>query len=151
MTRYLLDVNVLLALSLKTHLQHVAAAEWFHGSPGRLWATSPMTQAGLVRLLSNPGIVGAEITPQEAMARLAETMDSPSHEFWPDTLGFTEAVREPCDDLQGYRQVTDAYLLGLAFHNRGKLATFDSGIEFLQSIVAQAANVVEVIPTEPAQ
>ena len=110
-----------------------------------------MTQAGLVRLLSNQSIVGAEITPGEAMARLTETLDSPSHEFWPDTVGFAEAVREPCGDLQGYRQVTDAYLLGLAFHNRGKLATFDNGIEFLQSVVARTAKVVEVISTKPVQ
>jgi hypothetical protein len=30
--------------------------------------------------------------------------------------------------LQGHRQITDAYLLGLAAHNKAKLATMDKGI-----------------------
>jgi predicted nucleic acid-binding protein len=33
--------------------------------------------------------------------------------------------------MQGYRQITDAYLLGLAIHNKGKLATLDRGIRHL--------------------
>jgi predicted nucleic acid-binding protein len=33
--------------------------------------------------------------------------------------------------MQGHRQITDAYLLGLAIHNKGKLATLDRGIRHL--------------------
>jgi predicted nucleic acid-binding protein len=33
--------------------------------------------------------------------------------------------------MQGHRQTTDAYLLGLAIRNKGKLATLDRGIRHL--------------------
>ena len=33
--------------------------------------------------------------------------------------------------MQGHRQTTDAYLLGLAVFNKGKLATLDRGIVYL--------------------
>jgi uncharacterized protein len=45
--------------------------------------------------------------------------------------------------LQGHRQITDAYLLGLAIHNRGKLATLDRGI--LQLAGSDFAGHVELI------
>jgi predicted nucleic acid-binding protein len=31
--------------------------------------------------------------------------------------------------LTGHRQITDAYLVALAIHNKGKLATLDRGIQ----------------------
>jgi len=42
----------------------------------------------------------------------------------------------------GHQQVTDAYLLGLAIHYKGKLATFDQG---LGSMVGKARSAVELI------
>jgi predicted nucleic acid-binding protein len=42
--------------------------------------------------------------------------------------------------LTGHQQITDAYLIALAIHNRGKLATLDRGIAQLAP-----AGSVEVI------
>jgi predicted nucleic acid-binding protein len=41
--------------------------------------------------------------------------------FSPDSIELTGTR------LRGHQQITDAYLLGLALHHRGKLATMDEG------------------------
>ena len=62
----------------------------------------------------------------------------PSHEFWPDDIGYLDTN---LSGVLGHRQVTDAYLAGLARHHRGRLATFDSGLAALHNDVA------ELVPT----
>ena len=47
--------------------------------------------------------------------------------------------------LQGYRQLTDAYLLALASRHKGTLATFDRGLRTLAG--ATFASFLEVVPT----
>jgi hypothetical protein len=46
-------------------------------------------------------------------------------------IGFVAATREYENRLTGHQQVTDAYLLGLAMHKKGKLATMDRGVSEL--------------------
>jgi uncharacterized protein len=46
-------------------------------------------------------------------------------------ITFSEAVQPFQERLFGHRQVTDAYLLGLAIKNKGRLVTLDRGIEVL--------------------
>jgi len=55
----------------------------------------------------------------------------PGHRFWPMDSTLTEAVQPFRERLFGHRQVTDAYLLGLAIKNKGRLVTLDRGIETL--------------------
>ena len=47
------------------------------------------------------------------------------YEFWPDDLTYADA---PLGRIQGHKQVTDAYLVALAAHHGGKLATFDRAL-----------------------
>jgi hypothetical protein len=51
-----------------------------------------------------------------------------SHHFWPDSISVIDALKNIEGWLTGHRQITDAYLLSLAVHHRGKLATLDQGI-----------------------
>jgi hypothetical protein len=46
-------------------------------------------------------------------------------------IGFVAATRGFEPRLTGHQQVTDAYLLGLAMHKKGKLATMDKGVSEL--------------------
>ncbi len=46
-------------------------------------------------------------------------------------ISLAEAVQPFRERLFGHRQVTDAYLLGLAIKNKGRLVTLDRGIEVL--------------------
>lgn len=50
----LLDVNVLIALIDPRHVHHEPSHRWFqaHGCDG--WATCPLTQTALLRILGNP-------------------------------------------------------------------------------------------------
>jgi predicted nucleic acid-binding protein len=89
------------------------------------WATCPFTQAAFVRIISNPAFSPDAVTPPEAMSVLSSNLAHRFHRFCRVDLRFSEAVEDFRDGLVGHRQVTDAYLLGLAVHNNGKLAALD--------------------------
>ena len=133
MREHLLDVNVLIALMWPTHTAHDRVRRWFgkHGPDG--WATCPLTQAGFVRVVSNPAFSSDAVIPAEAMAILDANLDQESHRFWKDEITMSAAVKPFRGRVVGHRQVTDAYLLGLAVRNGGRLATLDGGIPALAS------------------
>lgn len=129
MAAYLLDVNVLIALAWPEHAAEERAGRWFARHRHRGWATCPMTQAGLVRVLSNPSFSEFALTPSGALEVLSHNIDVPEHQFWGDSIGLREAVDVMPEALTGHRQITDAYLVALAVHRKGKLATLDRRIE----------------------
>jgi predicted nucleic acid-binding protein len=67
----------------------------------------------------------------EALRMLSSITVRPGYRFWPMDISFTEAVQPFQERPFGHQQVTDAYLLGLAIKNKGRLVTLDSGIEAL--------------------
>ncbi|HEX3586663.1 MAG TPA: TA system VapC family ribonuclease toxin [Candidatus Angelobacter sp.] len=142
MTVHLLDVNVLLALMWPAHQGHQLAQDWFAENARSGWATCPFTQAGCIRILSNPSFSSDFLTLQEAVKLLTANLNHPSHLFWPDDLSFPEAVESVLKQLQGHQQVTDAYLLGLALRRKARLATLDRGVSSLLPRDKQAAIVV---------
>ncbi len=123
----LLDVNVLVALFDPMHAYHETAHEWFAENRQRGWATCPLTENGLVRILSNPSYPGRRTTISDAIDRLGSFRASGHHTFWPDSVSICDEALQPAH-VQGYRQLTDVYLLALALSNDGRLATFDRGI-----------------------
>src|SRR5205807_1947335 len=50
----LLDVNVLVALFDPDHVHHEPAHRWFAEQRGTGWATCPLTENGLLRVLTHP-------------------------------------------------------------------------------------------------
>lgn len=128
MSAFLLDVNVLVALLWPLHRSHVITRRWFARNVRQEWATCPLTQAGFVRLISNAAVSGLVVSPQDGLHLLSENLDHPHHRFWSDDISYPEAVAPFRDRLVGHRQVPDAYLLGLAIHHRGRLATLDRGV-----------------------
>ena len=142
MTAHLLDVNVLVALMWPAHDGHERAQNWFARHSRTGWATCPFTQAGCVRILSNPSFSSDAVTPQEALKLLRSNLDHPSHLFWPDDLTFAEAVEPMERQLMGHQQVSDAYLLGLAIRRKARLATLDRSVPALLPRDKQVAVVV---------
>jgi toxin-antitoxin system PIN domain toxin len=128
MTTYLLDGNVLVALVVHDHVHHEEAARWF-GEARRTFATCPITQGTLLRLLMQQGVSGGD-----AAGVLRRLTDHPAHEFWPDGLGYGEV---DLASLLGHRQVTDAYLAQLARSHAGRLATLDKGLVEAHADVAE--------------
>lgn len=141
----LLDVNVLTALLWPTHEHHEAAHRWFAARGDAGWASCSLTQLGFVRIVSNPAFSRDALSPTEALTLLSENLTQASHEFWSESLQVPAAVKAVESSLQGYRQLTDAYLLALAHRRKGVLATFDRGIRALAG--TDFGNSVELVPT----
>jgi len=142
----LLDVNMLVALAWPTHIHHRQAHAWFRKRRKAGWATCPMTQCAFVRISSNPKILPDAVSPPEAMAMMDRIAAYPHHEFWPDTLPLSDAARHIAL-LAGHRQITDAYLLGLAIEHGGRLATLDRGLRALLPQDAALGETIEVVAT----
>ena len=130
MTR-LLDGNVLIALVDRSHVHHTAAVRWFAAN-GDGFATCPITQGTLIRLLLR---FGAVADAASAVAVLKQLTEHPRHAFWGDDIGYADISWA---GVLGHRQVTDSYLAGLARHHGGRLATFDQGLAALHPDVADA-------------
>ena len=128
MTTYLLDVNVLVALLWPAHEANQLALRWFHRLGRKSWATCGITQAGFVRVVSNPAFTRDALSPQQAIELLETNAGHPAHRFWKDESGFLSLVAPFAVRITGHRQVTDAFLLGLALRNKGKVATLDRGM-----------------------
>jgi len=142
---YLLDVNVLIALTWPTHVHHARARAWFDHKAASGWATCPITQLGFVRVSSNPSIIRDAATPHEAITMLERLIEQPGHRFWAGGLAVGSVGPLASLVLVGHRQITDAYLLSLTQHNEGKLATLDNGVPELIPERAERERRVELI------
>ena len=131
MNRHLLDVNVLFALVWPGHEAHAAAHSWFSRSGHQAWATNPLTQLGVLRLLTNPVVVQGSFSAASALAVVTENTRHAGHEFWPLSHDLMPRLEPLAPRLQGHRQWTDALLLVQAIEKRGVLVTFDSGLNEL--------------------
>jgi toxin-antitoxin system PIN domain toxin len=131
MSAAVLDVNVLAALVWPAHESHNKVQHWFQQHANAGWATCPMTQAALVRIVSNPPFSPNSGSATDAIGLLKTNVEHPSHRFWRDEIGFVEAARPFAARIMGHQQITDAYLLGLAVHTKGKLLTLDRGMRSL--------------------
>jgi len=127
----LLDANLLIALAVTDHVHHGVAEQWARGRTNL--ATCPITQGSLVRFLVRDGASGPE-----AVGFLAAVLEAGRCRFWADDLGYD---RVDLGAVLGHRQVTDAYLAGLARAHRGRLATMDRGL------VAVHPDVADLVPT----
>lgn len=123
----LLDANVLIARAIGDHVHHRRTEDWLAHLEER-HATCPITQGALLRMLIRQSMPAAD-----ALAVLNQLAVDDRHEFWPDSIPFG-SVR--MSGVLGHRQVTDAYLAGLARSRSGRLATLDEGLAALHPDVA---------------
>jgi len=140
----LLDVNVLLAMAWPRHNAHSAVQRWLAREGRKGWASCPFTQSGFVRIISNPAFSPDALALEQALALLRSNLEHPGHRFWAAEITVNEALAK-VGKVVGHQQVTDAYLLGLAIHNKGRLATLDQRAVSLLSPRDPGRNHVEVI------
>ncbi len=119
--RFLLDANVLIGLADTDNSTHARATRWLK-QPGILFATCPITQGALIRITMG---LKRELTLGDTKMLLARIEAHEGHEFWPDSISYADL---PEAGVRGVKQVTDAYLVALARHNKGKLATLDRAL-----------------------
>jgi toxin-antitoxin system PIN domain toxin len=125
--RALLDVNVIIALLDGGHLMHRAAHRWLKREEKNGWATCPITQNGVLRIMAQPSYPNAQPAAKIA-SRLQEACRDPSHAFWPDEISLMDMGVIHWNRILGHRQITDAYLFATAIARGGRLVTFDRRI-----------------------
>jgi uncharacterized protein len=141
----LLDVNALIALVDWDHVGHEAMQSWFlrHQSSG--WATCPLTENGMVRVLSQATYASGQRTPGEAIGilRALRIAFEKSHQFWPDDVSISDESVFHDALIAGARLVTNVYLLGLAARHRAKLISFDRALAW-EAVRGGSAELVEL-------
>ena len=128
MTAFLLDVNVLIALLDPAHVHHNDAHSWFASKAKRAWASCPLTENAVLRILGDPRYQNFSGGPAAAAELLEEFFALPGHIFWPDDISILDREKIDASRLLGSRQITDSYLLALARARGGQLATLDRRI-----------------------
>jgi len=142
-TTYLLDVNVLIALVDPAHVQHDAAHRWFARLGRKRFATCPLTENGLVRIVGHPKYPNSPGPPSAVVQSLVAIRSLPGHEFWPDKISVADDAFFAAALLSSHSRVTDSYLLALAHANGGHLATMDR--KLATEVVPEAKGSLELI------
>ena len=140
--RALLDINVFIALLDPDHTFHNRAHAWWAANQSEGWASCPITENGVVRIMSNPGYSDrTRFAPGDLIARLRTFASQTNHEFWPDDISLRDVSAFTPEHILGSRQVTDIYLLALATKHGGRFVTFDGNIPVQPARSAKADNL----------
>ena len=123
--KYLLDVNVLVALLEMDHAHHALVERWWAAS-GLDWGVCALTEVGFLRIVTNPR-VGSH-TLEGAAESLADLARRPGYRYWPVSETWTTLAAPFRERVFGHQQITDAILLGLAVKHDGVLVTMDKAI-----------------------
>jgi uncharacterized protein len=140
----LLDVNALIALGWEGHERHREVATWFRRNGRAGWATCALTQAGFIRVLSQPSLATGATVAELALA-LERNLAHPSHRLVALDFDFTDVLACCTGGVVGHRQVTDAYLLTTAIREGMKLLTLDRGLSTLLATDAERSLHVEYL------
>jgi len=116
---YLLDANVLIAMTIAEHEHHPRVSTWL--STVEQVAVCPVVEGSFVRFLVRIGETA--VAAQQVLRALRADARC---DFWVDGLSYADA---DISHVRGHRQVTDAYLAALAAtHGDALLATLDEGL-----------------------
>ena len=143
--RALLDVSFLIALLDADHVFHQRAHVWWAANADSGWASCPLTENGVVRIMCNRGYSQRiQLVPSELIRLLDSFAANTDHEFWPDELSLRDKSHFIAERIHGSRQVTDIYLLGLAASRGARLVSFDESIPLSAVTAAKSRNLVVV-------
>jgi uncharacterized protein len=104
---FLLDVNVLIALIDPTHLGHDSAHRWFAATGAASWATCPLTENGVMRIVSHPKYPNPAGPPAAVAPVVAGLRALPGHVFWHDDFSLVD-----CDVVDATLIATSAQVTG---------------------------------------
>ena len=143
--RSLFDVNVLLALMDRDHVHRQAVRAWWSVEQPHGWASSPISQNGFLRIISQPSYSRPRPI-SDATAILTRATARDDHAFWPDDVTILNTGLVDHTRLLGPRQITDIYLLALAVKNGGRLVTLDTAISRAAVRGAESHHLVTLLP-----
>jgi len=142
--RFLLDINVLIALIDPAHVQHDKAHAWFAAKGKKAWATCPITENGVLRIAGHPKYPNSPGSPAAVAGLLAALLELPGHDFWPDDVSMFDRKCVNTERLLDSAHLTDSYLLALARTHKGQLATLDRRL--VTDAVIQGQQTLHLIP-----
>jgi toxin-antitoxin system PIN domain toxin len=142
-TTFLLDVNVLIALIDPAHLEHDRAHDWFSRVGKRSFATCPITENGLLRIVGHPKYPNSPGPPSAVAPSLAAIRALAGHRFWPDTISLADESQVDMALVSSHAKVTDSYLLALARAHEGRLASMDQRLAI--DAVPDGGKALEII------
>jgi len=125
----LADANVWLALAFSDHVHHGDAQKWFDAQADGGCAFCRVTQMALLRLLTNPKIMGRFVQSQEsAWKAFDRLMNDPRGSYLeePPSLEVEFRLLTQCAS-PAHVLWTDAYLAAFASKSQSQLVTFDRG------------------------
>jgi toxin-antitoxin system PIN domain toxin len=129
LTKYLVDVNVLIALADEEHVHYSAATSWLDAMRDEKWGACAFSQAGFLRIMTNPKLGGYSVG--DATKVLISLSQHPRYRFWPMNEDWMTLANPFLERVFGHQQITDAWLLGLAVKKGGVLVTMDTAIKHL--------------------
>ena len=136
---FLLDVNVLIALIDGSHVSHERAHAWFQHLDHEKWATCPITENGVIRIVGHPKYPNTPGSPAAVVEIVRTFRNMPGHVFWPEDISLTDQRLFDAQAILTPHEVTDNYLLGLAVAKDGTLATLDRRLSPIAVINGKAA------------
>ena len=126
--KYLLDVNVLVALTQSEHVHYLTVTRWFD-SQAHDWGLCAFSEAGFLRTSINPNV--GNLTVSDATQILAGLAERPGYRYWPINESWISLVEPFRERIYGHQQVADAFVLGLAVQANGVLVTLDKAFRHL--------------------
>lgn len=147
---HVLDANALIALGWPTHEHHDRMIRWFRQYARTGWASTALTQAAFVRIISQPAFSGRAIAVGEVAELLLRNTTHPKHRLLALDFGFADVLGACNGGILGHRQITDAWLLTAAIRSGMKLVTFDVGIAQLLATAQERSKYLMVLNASDA-
>ena len=122
----LVDVGVWLAAVWGRHIHHPVTADWF-GKEADDILFCRVTQMGLLRLLSNPAIMGDDAVDRSQAWRTFDQLGADERVLWADEPAELDAVWRAISarDDKSHKLWTDDYLAAFAQASEATLVTLD--------------------------
>lgn len=122
----LLDVGAWLAAAWGRHIHHAAVAGWFDRQPEGL-VLCRVTQMSLIRLLTNPAVMGRDVISRSAAWTVVDRLRADSRVEWADEPLHLEPVWRAfsAHDDGTHKPWEDDYLAAFAQAADLTLATLD--------------------------
>lgn len=123
---YLPDVNVWLAAAWAGHARHLRVKEWFDDNTQPL-AFCRVTQMSLLRLVTNPAVLGPDATRRSSAWQLLDQLLTDPRVTWTDEPRELEGIWRTMSarDDQSHELWTDDHLAAFAQAGRLTLVTLD--------------------------
>jgi uncharacterized protein len=131
--RYLLGLDVVVALTYGAHESHKRAHDWFNTIGKDQWGICALTEIDFLRVTANPGLRLLPESLEFAKAVLQTWKGCTGFHQWPEPgeKSWIDVTRRFAARILGHRQVTEAYLLGVAIEGDLELVTFDRGVRYM--------------------